>query len=203
MSERLFLMTKYFMMQIRGSHGWRKERSSAADHIESISNICLDEIMQDSEQGGKNRGSEGRHEMSHVQQAPHTLKREMVDTKQTLKTIISILQQQWKEESQASEAGLQSTVGLSAILSTPTTNRQAHKHAEHMCGNTGANSPDTSGKIGFDQIPVGNSDMEKIEALQQEIDALKREIIRKDEEQLPLQSSNEPEVQHVQNKLGE
>ena len=203
MSERLFLMTKYFMMQMRGSHGWRKERSSAADHVETTSNIGLEEIRQDSEQGGKKRGSEGRHEMSHVQKALDTLNREMVDIKQTLKTIISILPQQWKEESQASGAGLQSTVGLSAILATPTTNRQAHKHAEHMCSKTGANSPDTSGKFEFDQIPVGNSDMEKNEALQQEIDALKREIIRKDEEQLPLQSSDTPEVQHVRHKMGE
>jgi hypothetical protein len=196
-------MTKYFMMQMRGSHGWRKEKSSAADHVETTSNIGLEEIRQDSEQGGKKRGSEGRHEMSHVQKALDTLNREMVDIKQTLKTIISILPQQWKEESQASGAGLQSTVGLSAILATPTINRQAHKHAEHMCSKTGANSPDTSGKFEFDQIPVGNSDMEKNEALQQEIDALKREIIRKDEEQLPLQSSDTPEVQHVRHKMGE
>jgi hypothetical protein len=93
--------------------------------------------------GGKGEGegkgeSVGKQEIAHVQQALVTLNREMVEIKQTmndvhqaLRTIISILPQQWKEGSQASEAALQSTVGLPAV---PATNGKTDKQSEVWVG---------------------------------------------------------------------
>ena len=130
--------------------------------------------------GEGKRDSEGKQEIAHVQQALVTLNREMVEIKQTmndvhqaLRTIISILPQQWKEGSQASEAALQSTVGLPAV---PDTNGKTDKQSEHVCGNGGLNSSA--------QLAAGNLDMESMAALQQEVNALKREILRKDKEQV-------------------
>ena len=100
-----------------------------------------------------------------------TLKLEMNDVHQALRTIISVLPQQCKEGSQASEAALQSTVGLPAV---PVTNGKTDKQSEHVCGNGGLNSSA--------QLAAGNLDMESMAALQQEVNALKREILRKDKE---------------------
>jgi hypothetical protein len=68
------------------------------------------------EKGERNKSSEGKQEIAHVQQALDTLNREMVEIKQTLKldincvlqalhTIMSVLPQQWKEGREGSDAG--------------------------------------------------------------------------------------------------